>query len=161
MNQIWWNNEIICIVFGINQRYFISKNAVETFSAYMQKINLTVFIILNLFYLHFCVRPQICIGNSSLGMFAVCLSVVVTDTSSFYTHIILYFRHTSLTTFLCPPLGVHTRYFGWFIVTYRDRPAFVEGCTFLPTCAIDCSISFTRMNRETPYGISSPPSRKE
>ena len=34
MNQRWWNNEIICIVLGINQKYFISsKNAVDMSSA--------------------------------------------------------------------------------------------------------------------------------
>jgi hypothetical protein len=38
----WRNNEIICIVLEINQRYFSSskKNAVEMFSAYMQEVNL-------------------------------------------------------------------------------------------------------------------------
>jgi len=130
------------------------------FSAYMQEGNLTIFIIFSLFYIHFCVGPQVCIGNSRLRIFTVCLGVVVSDTSSIYTHT-LYFRHTSLTTFLFPPLAVHTRHFGCFTVMDRDRPAFVECCTFVPTCAIVWSVSFTRINREITYGISSPPSRKE
>jgi hypothetical protein len=129
MNHKWWNSEIICIVLEINQRYFISKNVVEMFSAYIQEANLTIF---NLFYLHFCVGPHVCIGNSSLRIFAVCLGVVVSETSSF-THT-SFFRHTSLTTFLFPPLADHTRHFGWFTVTDWDRPTFAECHTFLPTC---------------------------
>ena len=70
MNQRWWNNEIICIMLGINQRYFSSKkDSVEMFSAYMQEINLKILIIFNLFYLHFCFGPHVCIGNSS---FRIC-----------------------------------------------------------------------------------------
>jgi hypothetical protein len=56
------------------------------FSAYMQEGNLTIFIIFSLFYIHFCVGPQVCIGNSRLRIFTVCLGVVVSDTSSIYTH---------------------------------------------------------------------------
>ena len=40
MNRRLWNNEIICTVMPINQRYFSSKkDSVEIFSAYMQGVN--------------------------------------------------------------------------------------------------------------------------
>ena len=61
MNQRRRNNEIICIVLGINQRYFSSeKDAVETFGAYMQEVKFKNFIIFNLFYLRFFFGPQVC-----------------------------------------------------------------------------------------------------
>ena len=66
-----------------------------------------------------------------------------------------HFRHTSLKTFLFPP----TRHFGCVTVTDRDRPNF-EFCSCLWTCAIVYSISFTRMNRESLYKISSPQSNR-
>jgi hypothetical protein len=41
MNWRWCNNEIICTVLWINQRYFSSKkDSVEIFNTYMQKVNL-------------------------------------------------------------------------------------------------------------------------
>jgi hypothetical protein len=55
------------------------------FSAYIQEVKLTTFIIFKLFYLHFCVGPHLCVVNSSLRIFAICLGVVVSETSSFYT----------------------------------------------------------------------------
>ena len=58
MNQRWWNNEIMCIVLGINQRYFSSKkDSVVMFSACVQEVNLKIFTIFSLFYLHFCFGP--------------------------------------------------------------------------------------------------------
>jgi hypothetical protein len=41
MNRMLLNNEIICTVLRIHQRYFSSdKHSVEIFNAYMQKVNL-------------------------------------------------------------------------------------------------------------------------
>ena len=88
MNQRWWNNEISCIVLGINQRYFSSKkDSVEMFSAYMQVVTFKKITIFYLFYLQFCFGPQICIGNSS---FRIC--GVVTWHSSVRNIILLHTR---------------------------------------------------------------------
>jgi len=74
-------------VLGINQRYFsLKKDSVEMFSAYMQEVNLKIyhfkFILLTL--LSF--GPHVCIGNSSFMICGVCLVVVASETSSYYTH---------------------------------------------------------------------------
>ena len=92
MNQRLRNYEI-CVVLGINQRYSSSKNAVEMFSAYRQEVNVKKkYIIFNLFYLHFCGEPHVCIGNSSLG-----ISGVVPWGGSARNVALLHTHHTSPT----------------------------------------------------------------
>jgi hypothetical protein len=76
------------------------------FSAYMQEVNLKIFIIFNLFYVLFCFGPQVCIGNSS---FRIC--GVVPWLGSVRSIILLhahtsYFFNASLTAFLTP-LALH------------------------------------------------------
>ena len=83
---------------GINRRYFISKKDSVMFSAHMQEVNLNFFIIFNLFYLHFCFGPQVCVGNSS---FRICGVLTwrgsVRNTIVLHTHThTSFFRHTSL-----------------------------------------------------------------
>jgi len=80
------------------------------------KINLIIF---NLFYLHFCFGPQVCIGNSS---FRICGVVtwhgnVRNILLHTYIHIISYFHQT----FLFLLLAYHTRHLGCITVTNRDR----------------------------------------
>jgi hypothetical protein len=62
------------------------------FSAYMQEVNLNIFRILNLLYLHFCFRPHICIRNSRLRIFGV-----APWCDSFRNIILLHAHHTSTT----------------------------------------------------------------
>jgi hypothetical protein len=75
------------------------------FSAYMQEVNF------NLFYLCFCLVPQVCTGNSTLRMSGVVpwrgnVSNIILLHTHTHTHT-AYFLNTSLTTFLFSPLAVH------------------------------------------------------
>jgi len=80
-------------------------------SAYMQEVNLKNFIIFNLFYLHFCFGPQVCIENSSLRICGVVPWHGSVRNILIHKHT-LYFHHTSLKTFLFTPLTAHTQHFG-------------------------------------------------
>jgi len=93
------------------------------------KHNMLKFIIFNLFYLHFCFGPKVCIGDSSLGIFGVVpWRGTVRNITLLHTS---YFHHTSLKTFRFTPFAVPTRHFSYVTVTDRDRPTFVDCCPCL------------------------------
>jgi len=54
----------------------------------MQEVNLKKIIIFNLFYLHFCLGPQVCLGNSSFRFCALAWWCQKHHLTS-HTHIIL------------------------------------------------------------------------
>jgi hypothetical protein len=101
------------------------------------------------FYLLFCFGPQVCIGNSSFRIWGVlpwCGSVRNIIHTHTHTHIILpqhftyNFSHHSL--FTCDTF------------TNRERPAFFEWCSSVPTCVIIFSMFFVMGNRESLHDIS-------
>jgi hypothetical protein len=94
------------------------------FSAYTQEDN--KFIIFSLFYLHFCFGPQVCVGNSSLGIFGVVPWRGSVRNITLLAHT-SYFHHFSRKTFHLTPFAVYTRHFVCVTVTDRDRPTFA-GC---------------------------------
>jgi len=60
----------------------------------------------------------------------LCLSLVVSEASSYFT-LAPYFLKTSLTTFFFKPLAVHMRHFSCVAFTNQDWPNFVECCRLL------------------------------
>ena len=139
---------------GINQRHFSLKNSVEMLSAYMQEVDLN-FLIFNLFYLHFCFGPQVCIDNCSLTICAVVSWCGNVRNILMHKHT-LYFCHTSLKASLFTPLMTHTQHYGCVTIANWQKPTSDECCFSLPTSAIVSSISFMRGNSETLYDISLP-----
>ena len=148
-----WNNEIISTVLWINQRYFSSnKDSVEMFSAYTQEVRLKV-LQFSIYFTYVSVLDLMHAQEISAWRFVeLCLIVVVSEASSYFT-CTPYFLKTSLTTFFFTPLAVHTRHFSCVAVMNRDWPNIVECCSSLPTCAIIYSISFARRNQESLHHI--------
>ena len=142
-----------------SETFQFNNNSVEIFSEYIQEVNLKNFIILISFYLHSCFGPHVCIGNFRLKFLELCLGVVVSETSSYYTHIILspnftnsFSRHNTISS--------HTTL--WLHFRHRMRQTSLFECYLcLPTCIIVSRISFTRMNLESRYEISTSPLSKE
>ena len=101
------------------------------FSAYMQEVTLKNVIIFNLFYLHSCFGPHVCIGNSRLKFLEMRLGVVVSERSSYYTHIILppnstnsFSRHNTrsshTTLWLCLRHGTRQTNLCWVLFVYTN-----------------------------------------
>ena len=87
MNWRWCNNEIICTVLRINQRYFSSKkDSVEIFNAYMREVNLKA-LSFSIYFTYISVSGPMYAQEISAARFAeLRLGVVVSETSSYYTH---------------------------------------------------------------------------
>jgi hypothetical protein len=153
MNQRWWTNEIICIALGINQRYFSSlKNAVKCLVPTSRKLILKNLIIFNLFFLHICFGPHVCIGNPNFRIGVVLWPCSIRNIILLHTHDI---SPTITNTFFIPTtLRSHAT--SW--LRYRHGPRqtnFIECFSYVPIRAIVSSIAYTRMNRKSPY--ESPP----
>jgi hypothetical protein len=102
------------------------------FSAYILEVNVKNFILFNLLYLHFCFRPHIFAGNSSLKACGVVpLLGIVRDITLLHTHThTSYFFNTSLTN----NFSLHTwpilKNFLFIRGTWRDQTAgrLTTGC---------------------------------
>jgi hypothetical protein len=99
MNRKLLNNEIICTVLRIHQRYFSSdKYSVEIFNTYMQEVNLKFynfqFILLNVSVSGPLYKQEI----SASRFVELCPGVVVSEKSLYFTHT-CHLLKTSLTTF--------------------------------------------------------------
>ena len=83
----------------INQRYFSSKkDSIELFSAYMQEVNLEV-LSFSIHITYVSVSGPMYAQEISASRFVkLCLGMVVSETSSYFTHT-SYFLNTSPTTF--------------------------------------------------------------
>jgi hypothetical protein len=113
MNRRWCNNEIICTVLWINQRYFSSKkDSVEIFNAYMQKVNLKfynfLFILLMFLFRAWCMHRKFQLQDLwSCALAWWCQKHHLTSHTHTHTHT-SYFLTTSLTTFLFTQPSIHT-----------------------------------------------------
>jgi len=89
---------MICIVLGINQRYFnSSKMQQNRLVPTCRKLILKNFVIFNVIYIHFCFGPHVCIGNFSFRICDLCLGR--THKFSFQS---CYYTHTHIHTVLQP-----------------------------------------------------------
>ena len=155
MNRRWWNNEIICTVANKSEIFqFKKKDSVEMFSAYTQEVNLKVkFYNFQFLLLAFLLRAPIL--HRKFQLQDLCLVVVMSETSSYFTHT-SYFLNTSLTTFLFTPLSSHTRHH------HEPRKTYV--CWVLFQCT-DMHYCFQYVFHEGKSRISTwhffTPSRKE
>jgi hypothetical protein len=98
-------------VLPINQRYFSSKkDKVEIFGVYMQEVNLKVFQF-SVYFTYVSVSGPLYKQEISASRFVeLCLGVVVSEKSTYFTHT-SYFLNTSLETFFFSPLAVHMQHF--------------------------------------------------
>jgi len=92
----------------INQRYFSSKkDSIELFSAYMQEVNLEV-LSFSIHITYVSVSGPMYAQEISASRFVkLCLGMVVSETSSYFTNT-SYFLNTSPTTFLFAQPSIHT-----------------------------------------------------
>ena len=117
MNRRLLNNEIICTVLRIHQRYFSSDiYSVEIFNAYMQEVNLK-FYNFQFILLTFLFRAR-CINRKFQLQDLWSCALVVSEKSSYFTHT-CHLLNTSLTTFFFSPLAVHTQHFSCVPITNK------------------------------------------
>ena len=122
------------------------------FCAYMQEINLKV-LEFSIYFTYISVSGLMHAQEISAWRFVeLCLIVVVSEASFYFTRT-PYFLKTLLTTFFFTPFAVHTRHFSCVAFTNQDWPNFVECCSSLPTCASISSISFARRNWKSLHHI--------
>jgi hypothetical protein len=118
MNRRLLNNEIICTVLRIHQRYFSSDiYSVEIFNAYMQEVNLKFynfqFILLTCLFQARCINRKFQLQD--LWICALAWWCQKNHRTSHTRHLL----NTSLTTFFFSPLAVHTRHFSCVPITNK------------------------------------------